>query len=205
MTPTPVHGIAPRPPEEQPGGRTPAPGQLAVVQAFVNTNDIEGGDEQLTDSDALATWLVDTGLCAPGTRATHAEFRMALDVREGLRALGEANGGEPLDPVRIRALNQAAEKIPLVARLAPEGWHLDGYTAGVSGGLATILSAVVEAMSDDEWSRMKACKRDRCRWLFYDFSRNRSSVWCAMEICGNKEKAVAYRRRQRARSRPSPR
>ncbi|HEX2295155.1 MAG TPA: CGNR zinc finger domain-containing protein, partial [Actinomycetota bacterium] len=60
---------------------------------------------------------------------------------------------------------------------------------------------VTKGMSDGTWSRMKACKRDRCRWLFYDHSRNRSAVWCLMEVCGNKEKAAAYRRRKRSTAR----
>lgn len=180
----------------QPAGRTPAPGDLAVVQAFVNTNDIEGGDERLGDPDALASWLTAAGLCERGVRVTRAEFRMAIDVREGLRALGWANNSQALDRGRVDRLNEAAEQIPLTARFSQGEWHPQRYTEGVRGALAWIVGAVTKAMSDGTWSRMKACKRDRCRWLFYDHSKNRSGVWCTMQICGNKEKAVAYRRRR---------
>ena len=191
-------------PSEQPAGRMPAPGDLAVVQAFVNTNDMEGGDERLGDPDALGTWLVAGGLCERGVRVTRAQFRVAIDVREGLRALGWANNGEPLDRAALERLNEAAEQIPLTARFSQGEWHTQGFHEGVSGALAWILGAVTKGMSDGTWSRMKACKRDRCRWLFYDHSRNRSAVWCLMEVCGNKEKAMAYRKR-RAGSRPTKR
>lgn len=184
----------------QPPERAPAPGDLAVVQGFVNTNDIEGGDEHLGDPDALASWLAAAGLCERGVRVTRAEFRIAIDAREGLRALGGTNNGEPLDRAALERLNQAAEQIPLTARFSQGEWHPQRFTLGVSGALAWILGAVTKGMSDGTWSRMKACKRDRCRWLFYDHSRNRSAVWCLMEVCGNKEKAMAYRKRQRAKS-----
>lgn len=192
----------PRAPEGSSGGhpaeRTPAPGDLAVVQAFVNTNDLEGRDERLGDPDALASWLVAAGLCERGVRVTRAEFRIAIDLREGLRALGRANNGEPLDRATLERLNEAAEQIPLTARFSHGAWYPQRYTEGVSGALAWIVGAVTKAMSDGTWSRIKACKRDRCRWLFYDHSRNRSAVWCVMEVCGNKEKAMAYRKRRRA-------
>ena len=44
----------------QPGGRSPAPGRLGLVQAFVNSHyDIEGehGAELLSSPEALAGWL----------------------------------------------------------------------------------------------------------------------------------------------------
>jgi predicted RNA-binding Zn ribbon-like protein len=185
-----------------PAERTPAPGDLAVVQAFVNTNDIEGGDERLGDPDALGAWLAAAGLCEPGVRVTRAEFRVAMDIREGLRDLGSANNGEPLDRAALERLNGAVQRIPLSARFSSGEWHPQRATEGVSGALAWIVGAVMKGMSDGAWSRMKACKRDRCRWLFYDHSRNRSAVWCRMEVCGNKEKAMAYRKRQRARLQP---
>ena len=138
------------------------------------------------------------GLCERGVRATRAEFRVAIELREGLRALGRANNGERLDHAALERLNGAAEQIPLIGRFSQGDWHPQRYTDGVSGALEWIVGAVTKGMSDGTWSRIKACKRDRCRWLFYDQSRNRSAVWCLMEDCGNKEKAMAYRKRRRA-------
>jgi predicted RNA-binding Zn ribbon-like protein len=193
----------PHPPPTQgssdgPAERTPAPGDLAIVQAFVNTNDIEGGDERLGDPDALGSWLAAAGLCDAGVRVTRAEFSIAMDVREGLRALGRANNGDSFDVATVKRLNEAAQQIPLTARFSHEDWDPQRYNEGVLGALSWIVGAVAKAMSDGSWSRMKACKRDRCRWLFYDYSRNRSAVWCLMEVCGNKEKAAAYRQRKRS-------
>src|SRR5215211_6924695 len=42
-------------------------------------------------------------------------------------------------------------------------------------------------------ARLKACPHAHCGWAFYDRSRNRSSQWCSMRICGNRTKAARHR------------
>ena len=41
-------------------------------------------------------------------------WRRAIDIREGLRALGRVNNGEPLDATRLAALNRAAAEVPVL-------------------------------------------------------------------------------------------
>src|ERR1043165_2930930 len=84
----------------QSGDREPAPGQLALVQAFVNSHyDLEGehGAELLHSPRALASWLSARGLLDPSRSLSRAELRRALDAREGLRAMLAANNGEEWD------------------------------------------------------------------------------------------------------------
>lgn len=66
-----------------------------------------------------------------------------------------------------------------------------------SGNLRAQEARGPKGMSDASWSRMKACKRDRCRWFSYDHSPKRGPVWCFMEVCRNKQNAVAYPKRRR--------
>ena len=47
------------------------------------------------------------------------------------------------------------------------------------------------------WQRLKACSRDVCHWAFFDQSKNHSGRWCQMDVCGNIEKARAFRERKR--------
>ena len=75
--------------------------------------------------------------------------------------------------------------------LAPEA-------GGVDGAIARLLAIVAAAVEHGRWERLKACPRDTCRWAFYDHSKNRSGRWCRMEVCGNIEKARAFRERKRA-------
>jgi predicted RNA-binding Zn ribbon-like protein len=53
-------------------------------------------------------------------------------------------------------------------------------------------------MAAGTWDRLKACRQETCRWAFYDNTKNRSGVWCTMEVCGNRAKARSYRERQSA-------
>ena len=181
----------------EPGEREPAPTALRLVQEFVNTNDIEGGQDALATPDLLQGWLVQRGLLDRNASVPPAALERALEIREGLRALGRANNDEPLDIGRLEGLNRAAAAIPMHVSFEPADWALQPAATGVDGFLGQVLGTVAAAVADGSWSRVKACRNDTCRWLFYDHSRNRSGTWCTMAICGSRMKARAYRARQR--------
>ena len=191
MTPEQTHHHTPADDAE----RRLAPGELRTVQELINTLDLESGEDAIADPGALAAWLADHGLAAPGARFTAADLRRVQAVREGLRhvALGH-NGGEP-DPSRLAALAQEAARAPLEVHFttAPA---LVPARDGVAGAVGTLLAAVARAEADGTWRRFKACAAEDCHWAFYDHSRNRSRAWCSMEVCGNRAKARAYRERR---------
>ncbi len=176
----------------------PAPGRLKLVQRFVNTVDHEHGREVLSEPPQLRRLLAELGLVPADTTVTAADLRRALAVREALRALALANNGRAADDEQLAILEQAASEGHLVV-------HFDGLRAGlvpeargVRGALAELVGIVYTAMADGTWTRLKACSRDVCGWLFYDRSRNRSARWCQMAVCGNRTKTRAYRTRRRA-------
>jgi predicted RNA-binding Zn ribbon-like protein len=174
---------------------------LQLLQDFVNTNDLEGGRDRLASPALLLAWLAERGLVEADAAADLASHARALAIREGIRALGRANNEEPLDVMRVAAMNEAAAAAPLTASLRPvagEGaWDLVPAATNVDAFLGRIMAIVIRAMADGSWSRIKACRNDTCRWLFFDQSRNRSGTWCSMAICGSRMKARAYRARQR--------
>ena len=183
----------------EPGGRSPAPSiALHRLQDFVNTNDIEAGRDALATPQQLRDWLVAAEAIDARERVTPDAHARALAVREGLRALGRANNEEPLDAVRLAAMNRAAGRSTLVPSVGDSAtWRLAPSAGGVDGYLAGILSTLVTSIADGSWSRMKACRNDSCHWLFFDQSRNRSGTWCSMAICGSRMKARTYRARRR--------
>jgi predicted RNA-binding Zn ribbon-like protein len=182
-----------------PGARTPAPDPLRPIQAFVNTLDIENDVEELADPEALADALTRAGLADPGLRPTAADLRAALDVREALRALLLANNGVPVEAEALVPLERAARAGQLAARFSPGGGAtLVAEAPGVDGALGRLVALVLAARAEGSLARLKACRRDVCHWVFYDRSRNHSSHWCAMSVCGNRTKTKAYRRRRAA-------
>jgi len=166
----------------------PAPGRLALVQAFVNTVDLEHGREMLSSPVRLSTVLEELGLLERRARATRAHLARALALRQALRSLALANNGGTAAP---------ALEAQLVVRIDRDAAALAPARRDVDGALAELVGIVYTAIADGTWPRLKACRRDVCGWLFYDRSRNHSAVWCRMAVCGNRTKTKAYRSRSR--------
>jgi predicted RNA-binding Zn ribbon-like protein len=168
----------------------PAPGPLRLVQAFVNTVNLERRD------DWLAGWLA-----AQGVTATEAGIGRARVVREAIRELLYANNRHPVAGDPWSLLSRAADAAGLTIDFGKPA--LVVRATGVDGAVGAVLAASFAAMTNGTWSRLKACRNHGCRWAFYDYSKNRSASWCSMQLCGNRTKTRAYRSRQRATARPS--
>src|SRR5262245_33869387 len=85
-----------------------APQPLYFVQRFVNSVDLEDGDDELTSPEALRDWLVERDLMEADADVGAADLRRALEAREGLRALLLANSGLPLDAEKVERLDRVA-------------------------------------------------------------------------------------------------
>lgn len=178
-----------------------APGDLALVQGFVNTADLDHGTEELTSPTALRDWLAGRDLAGGRSRATQEDLARALEVREGLRAVLYTHNAGAADPQAVERLEAAANHASLRTSFAGATPELAPVGSGVDAALARLLGIVATSAAGGSWQRLKACADPGCRWAFYDHSKNRSGRWCSMAVCGNQQKARAYR--ERARSEPS--
>jgi predicted RNA-binding Zn ribbon-like protein len=185
----------------QSGGREPAPGELGLVQAFVNTHyDIERdhGAEILHSPRALADWLGARGLLSPARAGlTRADLRRAVVVREGLRAMLRANNGGDWNADAVERLNRVAAHTPVVIQFESDGPRLEPRDRDLDGAFGLLLGIAARAQLEGDWARFKACPGDDCGWAFYDYSRNQASAWCSMAVCGSRSKAKSYRLRNR--------
>jgi predicted RNA-binding Zn ribbon-like protein len=174
-----------------------APNELAVIEAFVNTVDLEDGDEALAIPAALSDWLAEHGLADPGEAFSHEDLASAIAVREALRALLLANTGGALDPAAPATLTAAAGRARLTVTVDDRGHaRVEPRATGIDRVFGRLLGIVARAQADGTWERMKACPWHTCHVAFYDHSRNRSRTWCSMDVCGNRAKAQTYRRRR---------
>jgi predicted RNA-binding Zn ribbon-like protein len=176
--------------------RKTAPGAIGLIQAFVNTADLEPGTDQLSNPGALSDWLVGRGLMARAHPAGEADLKHAIAVREAIRGAIGANSGGSVYPVNVATLNGAISASGLRPRFGPDGKaRMEPDARGVEGALGRIVAAVFAAMNEEDWTRLKLCDSSTCRWAFYDQSRNHSSRWCRMASCGNRQKAKRFRLR----------
>ena len=174
----------------------PAPNELALIEAFVNTWDLEDDEDALSIPAALSEWLAAHGLVEPGEAFDHEDLARAIAVREALRALLLANNEDALDPAAPATLSAAADRARLTVAVDADGRaRVEPRAAGIDRVFGRLLGIVARAQADGTWERMKACPWHTCHVAFYDHSRNRSRTWCSMAVCGNRAKAQTYRRR----------
>jgi predicted RNA-binding Zn ribbon-like protein len=200
-----------------------APGDLATLQAFVNTLDIEEGTDALATSAGLDSWLRGAGLpVGHGGPSGPRDLAMAVELREALRGVlrSHVTHNAARGPARAAdagvsraasagAAGPGAAGAAAAARVADVAAAMraeiqadaDGRVVVVPAGsgaraaFTRLLLIAAEAATVGTWSRLKVCSADVCQWAFYDRSPTRSGCWCSMQICGSRAKSRAYRSR----------
>ena len=174
-----------------------APGRVELVRAFVNSADLARGGDVLQRPADLRAWLVEHDLAPPGLLVDASDLERALSLRDAFRALLLRNGGGPDAPAATALVNDVAERAGLAPRLEAAGTtRMRIAGTGLEGALGALTAVMFDAIATGEWVRLRACAT--CQWAFYDTSRNRSSRWCDMRICGNRAKQQAFSRRRGA-------
>ncbi|HEV7648352.1 MAG TPA: CGNR zinc finger domain-containing protein [Actinophytocola sp.] len=158
-----------------------ADADVDLVLDFLNTVDVNAGTDLLTDPAGRRGWLA-----ARALTETDADTDRDRDTAAEVRAALRAAVGDP-------APGPAALSAAVTVSLEPGGPRL------VAGDVVgAVLAAASRLAVLGEWDRVKICPADDCRWAFYDRSRNHSRTWCSMRVCGNREKARAWRERARS-------
>jgi predicted RNA-binding Zn ribbon-like protein len=177
-----------------------APPPLLLVQAYINTLDLDLRTDILAHADDAPAWLADAGLRDPGQPNLAADLELARAFRESLRAMIARNtGGPPLTEAELRPLervtSEAAPRLEVTADCQVElECSEDGQR--LTDGLAGLLLTIRDAQADGSWDRMKLCGNPDCLWAFYDRSHSRQGAWCDMAACGNRLKNRSLRARR---------
>ncbi|HEU4527548.1 MAG TPA: CGNR zinc finger domain-containing protein [Actinomycetota bacterium] len=180
----------------------PAPGDLEILQRFLNLHDHAPDGETLEPPlEMVRAFLVERGLLAPEQRFTEADRETYLELRRALRALIEADDGEALAPTDAEVIDRLGADAGLHPHFHAEHRPtLEPRGAGVAAALGRIVAIAFVASFDGSFEHLKLCASEDCRAVFYDRSKNHSGRWCSMETCGNRAKVRAWRERQRATS-----
>jgi predicted RNA-binding Zn ribbon-like protein len=165
-----------------------APEPLRLVQQFVNSVNVESGE------DWLVRWFDGQGV----TAFDGEQLGRARGVREAIRESLYANNAQRVESEPWAVLGAAAEAASLSIDFSRS--ELVPRAPGAEGAVGRVLVVSFLAMLDGSWLRLKCCRNHHCRWAFYDYSKNRSASWCSMQLCGNRTKARAYRARHAAAS-----
>ncbi|MGW4431514.1 CGNR zinc finger domain-containing protein [Streptomyces tendae] len=164
--------------------RSPAPGGLELVEALVNTLDLETGADSLDTEEGRAR----LGL-------TEEDVPAARELRESLRATLLAHAGHP--PHRpVTPLGELLAAAPLVVTVDAADGSAALAPAGEGSLAARVAAAVAQALVAGTWSRFKACQAADCHWAYYDRSPAGRGRWCSMQVCGARAKMRRYRAKE---------
>lgn len=169
--------------------RAPAPGGLALIQALVNTLDVESGADALDTAEGRAPF---------GVSALPGELAAARELRESLRVACLAHAGHGPHAV-APPLGQLLAHAPLLVTVSADDGSASLVPADPSPLVSRVAAAIAEAAAAGTWTRLKACEATDCLWAYYDRSPACRSRWCDMGVCGARAKMRAYRARKSPR------
>jgi predicted RNA-binding Zn ribbon-like protein len=126
----------------------------------------------------------------------------ALDLREALYMIAaEIAAGRPAPPAQVDSLAKEHAACVACATLAPDGgrymWSWMPRQAAVEAVLGPVALSALATLSQADLTRVKQCQGEKCGWLFFDTTKNKSRRWCEMEICGNRAKQKRHSARRR--------
>lgn len=61
--------------------------------------------------------------------------------------------------------------------------------------IVRIATAAARLITEADFRYVRNCEGPTCTLYFLDISKNHKRRWCSMEVCGNRAKAAAYRKR----------
>ena len=146
---------------------------------------------------ADAEWLVGAVAAEPTLGARL--IAEALALREDVYQLGVAiAAGRPAPRERVESLAHAHARALAAGALTPIGanfgWSWRPREAPVEAILGPISLSALTLLQQADLTRVKQCQGDKCGWLFFDATKNKSRRWCEMEICGNRAKQKRFAR-----------
>lgn len=111
----------------------PAPGDLRIVQAFINSADLGPERRDLDSPRALADYLARWNLLPPSQELDADDLERAVAVREGLRTLLRGNVGKAIDRPAVDRLDRTAAEVNLRLRSADLDARLEPAADGLDG------------------------------------------------------------------------
>jgi predicted RNA-binding Zn ribbon-like protein len=179
---------------------------------FANTVDWHASDspvESLNKYADLVEWSAAKGVISGDAKdvllreseekpvEAQAVLEKAREVREEIyRILSDTAHGRTMKITDLKGFNRALASMLSHSRLAPsEGglrWDWDSRWDKLDSVIWPVVKSAVDLMTSEAIKRVGQCADERCGWLFWDASRNRSRRWCDMSDCGNRAKVRRF-------------
>ena len=140
---------------------------------------------------------------ADNPRAGQKVLQQAIALREALFSILSSIASAKQPPVSKLeefndSLRQAGAHRVLSARHGVFSWTLSTPDNTLERVLWPFVLEAAELLVSPDLANVRECASETCGWLFLDKSKSHSRRWCDMKVCGNRDKARRFYRRQRA-------
>jgi len=182
---------------------------------FVNTFvSFDGDGGTLRSASDVVRFLVTTGAIAAAEAervrdklredvAAERFLATALELRTAVRAaLTAIERHEPIGDGPLAAINAVLAADAGFEQLAPRdgGYHVARRYMIDDAAIALVpIARDIALLIATPGAPVRQCAGEGCVRHFYDDSRTGRRRWCEMAICGNRAKASAFAKRQRAK------
>ncbi len=180
---------------------------------FVNTQIVQGGTrvDLLEEPGDLLQWLRDSEMLGEqslrevtrsfGRSRLEKALCCAKDYREALRtALQKLSQHGTVDGNALEETNRLLQEPRSIFALSDtkRGAKLQQkWIVGQPEDLSRpIAFAFAHLLTDQHSGRIRKCQNPECILFFLDTSKSGTRTWCSMNICGNKMRISAFRKRQ---------
>lgn len=178
--------------------------------------------EWLESGSDLLNWLVQSGLCAdselehlraPAHQAnldevTESTREFREEFRDFVSTASDTSVVSPEHPMIDKInhfLAQGSQRLKIEVATGEQG-NPSGETESVTlvsshvyqtphDLLPRIAAACAHLIAEADFRYVRNCEGPTCTMYFLDVSKNHKRRWCTMEVCGNRAKAAAYRKR----------
>jgi predicted RNA-binding Zn ribbon-like protein len=130
----------------------------------------------------------------------------ARDIREWFRFFVKNHRGRPIvakvrELVPINRLLESDESFSCIVANGSTGrLHIERARRWRSPEslLIPLAEAIAQVVVGEDFTKLKICEGAKCSLVFMDRTRGGRRRWCSMEVCGNRAKVAAHRKRVRA-------
>ncbi|MGZ6124256.1 MAG: CGNR zinc finger domain-containing protein [Myxococcales bacterium] len=153
-------------------------------------------EERMPKAEDLGRWLVEAGLLERSA-PTGEELAQAHALREAIYQAGaDVVQGRPVRRFAVEIINRAALGLrlgaPQLSASLATRWE---GSVPVAVALGRVAADAIEVLSHHA-DRLARCQLAGCGALLLSRSRGEARRWCSMDLCGNRAKVAAFRRRK---------
>lgn len=173
-------------------------GAIRLAERLVNTYNVIGDIERLTDLSALNHFLNSMGI-TPLNSLTGHDLERVKELRVELRKIFFLHDDSKIVELLNRILSDY-NAVPYYTNHDGQPWHLhvtktEDSVANQLGANAAM--ALLSLISKDGFARFRECEGKECKAVFVDLSRNALRRYCSAKVCGNRAHVASYRTRRR--------